>query len=212
MKMTKFTFDTVFTAEKNIVSDAHTKRRRALSDAEVEALCAAAKAEGATVAEVRALEAIAAATQETTRTLEQVLANLVADRLRMREEAAQLALVCARKMAHAALAAFPAAEVETVLREAMHQAIGEPRIVLKAAPEVAAALAPRVAEIAHEEGFDGRVQISADPQLRRADCRVEWRGGGTERAEATIESAIESLITRNLQNSADTEEGTAHGE
>ena len=43
------------------------------------------------------------------------------------------------------------------LREAMHQAIGEPRITLRAAPDVIAALEAALADIAHEEGYDGRV-------------------------------------------------------
>ena len=44
------------------------------------------------------------------------------------------------KIAPAALAALPAGDVEAALREAMHQAIGEPRITLRAAPDVIAAL------------------------------------------------------------------------
>ena len=84
----------------------------------------------------------------------------------------------------------------------MHQAIGEPRLTLRAAPQVAEALNDRIAEIAHEEGFDGRVQISADPALANADCRIEWRGGGAERAEAALEAAIDTLIARHFSNAA----------
>ena len=59
---------------------------------------------------------------------------------RVRDEAARLALAMAKKIAPAALAALPAGDVEAALREAMHQAIGEPRITLRAAPDVIAAL------------------------------------------------------------------------
>jgi flagellar assembly protein FliH len=55
-------------------------------------------------------------------------------------------------------------------------------------------MAVRAGEIAHEEGFDGRVQVSADPTLKRADCRIEWRGGGAERSEQAIEEALSALI------------------
>ena len=58
----------------------------------------------------------------------------------LRDEAARLALAMARKIAPAALAALPAGDVETALRQAMHQAIGEPRITLRAAPAVIEAL------------------------------------------------------------------------
>ena len=66
----------------------------------------------------------------------------------------------------------------------MHQAIGEPRIILRAAPAVTEVLEPRLAEIAHEEGYEGRVLIAADPAMTGADCRIEWRGGGAERSES----------------------------
>ena len=92
----------------------------------------------------------------------------------------------ARKIAPAAIAALPAGDVENALRQAMHQAIGEPRITLRAAPAVVAeVLEPRLAEIAHEEGYDGRVIFAADAAMQGADCRIEWRGGGAERSRST---------------------------
>jgi flagellar assembly protein FliH len=75
---------------------------------------------------------------------------------------------------------------------------------------VAERLTVRAGEIAHEEGFDGRVQVSADPALKRADCRIEWRGGGAERAAAAIEIALEELIARNFRDGED--RGAGHGE
>ncbi len=53
--------------------------------------------------------------------------------------------VARKKIAPAALAALPAGDVEAALRDAMHQAIGEPRITLRTAPAVAEAIAPRIA-------------------------------------------------------------------
>jgi len=54
------------------------------------------------------------------------------------------------------------------------------------------------------------VQVSPDATLQRADCRIEWRGGGAERAEAALEAALQELIARNFHDCAD--EGTDHGE
>ena len=102
----------------------------------------------------------------------------------MRDEAARLALAMARKIAPAALAALPAGDVETALRQAMHQAIGEPRITLRAAPAVVEALEPRLTDIAHEEGYDGRVLIAADPAMtrRRLPHRMARRRRRTQRS------------------------------
>ena len=38
--------------------------------------------------------------------------------------------------------------------------------------------------------------LAADPAIAGADCRIEWRGGGSERSEAAIEAALDALIAR----------------
>jgi flagellar assembly protein FliH len=118
----------------------------------------------------------------------------------VRAEAALLAMAAAKRIAPAALAALPAGDVENALREAMHQAIGEPRITLRAAPDVIAALEGKVAGIAHEEGYDGRVMIAGDSAMTGADCRIEWRGGGAERSEQAIEDALTALIAHRFSH------------
>jgi len=212
MNATKFTFDTVFSDEIDIVAEAaRGRRRRSLSEAEIQGLRDEAKAEGRRAGEVVALEAVAAAARQAGAAVEAALVQLAQERRLMLEQSSQLAFALARKLATAALDAFPQADVEAALREAMHQAIGEPRIVLRATPAVAEALAPRIAEIAHEEAFEGRIQITADPALRRADCRIEWRGGGAERAEAALENALEKLISRNFADGTISAEGAGNG-
>jgi flagellar assembly protein FliH len=198
---TKFTFDTVFDAQNDAVSDAaKARQKKSLTQSEIDALRAEARTEGFRDGEVRAAEAMAAAVGETAKALREVLQRSSADIEAVRAEAAKLALAAARKLARSALDALPASEVESVLRESLHQAIGEPRVVLRASPEVAEALQPRLAEIAHEEGYEGRVQISADPNARGADCRIEWRGGGAERSEAALEATLAELIARRFSH------------
>ena len=198
---TKFTFDTVFAGARDGAMDS-SRPRKPLNEAEIEALCAQARADGAVAAEALALEAIAAGTRDAAQAVSRALETSAQQMKSLREEASAIALAFARKLAGAALAAFPDAAVEAALRQAMHQAIGEPRIVLHARPEVVKSLAARVPEIAHEEGYDGRVQISADASLCGADCRIEWRGGGAERATAVIEQALDALMDRTFQIAA----------
>jgi flagellar assembly protein FliH len=194
---TKFTFDTIFDAGHDpAVEPARPHQRKILSDSEIESLRAAAWADGAHAAEVRALESIAAGTRETASALILAMRAATENLATVRAEATTVAFAIARKIASAAVASFPTGEVEAALRRAMHEAIGEPRIVLHARPEVAEALSGRIAEIAHDEGYDGRVQLSADASLIGADCRIDWRGGGAERTNAAIEAAIDELMTR----------------
>ncbi len=153
------------------------------------------------------MEAIAANAREAIAAVNDVLARSAKDLEEIRAQSAKMALVAARKLARAAIEALPHAEVEDALRNAMHQAIGEPRILLRAAPGVAEALNARAAEIAHEEGFDGRVQISADPTIKGADCRIEWRGGGAERIEEVLEASLNEIISRRFpESNPDTKE------
>ncbi len=166
---------------------------------EIEAMCAKARQEGTQAGQVRASENINQTVAALVIALRAALDQSHAAIETIREEAAQLAFAAAKKIASAALAALPAGDVEAALREAMHQAIGEPRITLRAAPDVVAALEARIADIAHEEGYEGRVMIAADPAFSGADCRIEWRGGGSERREAAIEAAVEALIARRFQ-------------
>ncbi|HEX2761954.1 MAG TPA: hypothetical protein VHM27_15630 [Rhizomicrobium sp.] len=193
----KFTFDTEFRGPSDVASDAaRARQKKTLTIEEIETMRASAQAEGTQAASVRAAENI----ERTAATLVTAL-RAALDRSHdeieiLRAEAAALALAAAKKIAPAALAALPAGDVENALREAMHQAIGEPRITLRAAPEVIAALAGKVEAIAHEEGYDGRVILAADPATSNADCRIEWRGGGSERSEAAIEAALDALIAR----------------
>jgi flagellar assembly protein FliH len=194
---TKFTFDVEFRDEGDLVSNAaRGRQKKSLTQEEIDQLCAKARAEGIKSGQVRALESVAAGTTEVIAALAAALTEARSQLDSVRAECAELALSAARKLARAALASVPAGEVEAALREAMHQAIGEPRIVLRAEPAVADAISGRLSEIAQEEGYEGRVQISADPALKGADCRIEWRGGGAERAEAAIEAVLAALIAR----------------
>jgi len=202
-KSSKFTFDTEFRDGKDVISRAaQARRKQTLTTEEIESLCTSARNEGATSGQIRASEninqTIAALVISLRATLDQ--SHAVVEQIRA--EATELAFAAAKKIAPKALAALPAGDVEAALRSAMHQAIGEPRVTLRAAPEVAAVLEPRIADIAHEEGYEGRVMIAADITIKGADCRIEWRGGGSERSEAAIEAALDVLIERRFSQSS----------
>jgi flagellar assembly protein FliH len=199
---TKFTFDTEFRDGREVISQAaQARKKQILTNEEIDAMCARAKREGSESGQVRAAENINQTVAALVIAIRAALDQSHVAIEELREEATRLAFAAAKKIAPAALAVLPAGDVEAALREAMHQAIGEPRITLRAAPEVIAALEARITAIAHEEGYEGRVMIVADAAFRGADCRIEWRGGGSERSEAAIEAALDALIERRFSNS-----------
>ncbi|HEY0265237.1 MAG TPA: FliH/SctL family protein [Rhizomicrobium sp.] len=198
----KFTFDTEFAgAEDRPAPAARARQKQTLTTAELEALQANARSEGENHAQVLAAQALERTVAALTIAIRAALDNSQAEIEAVRAEAAGLALAMAKKIAPAALAALPAGDVEIALRQAMHQAIGEPRLTLRAAPVVVDALQARLEEIAHEEAYEGRVMIAADPAMHGADCRIEWRGGGAERREQTIEDALTALIAHRFSHS-----------
>jgi len=207
MNASKFKFDTEFRAEGDQVSlAARGRAKKSLTQEEIDQMCARARAEGMKAGEASALEAIAAGTADAAGAVRHALSRTHDEIEIVRREAAAVAFAVARKLATAALDALPAADVELALREAMHQAIGEPRIVLRASKRVIDALNGRIDEIVHEEGFEGRVIVGVDPAISGADCRIEWRGGGAERSEAAIEKDLAALIARRFSHSRSPEE------
>ena len=197
----KFTFDTEFAgAEDRQAASARARQKQTLTTEELEALTASARNEGENNAAARAAESLDRTIAALTISIRAALDNSHAEVEAVRAEAAEIAMAMARKIAPAALAALPAGDVEIALRQAMHQAIGEPRITLRAAPQVVDVLEARLTDIAHEEGYEGRVMIAADPAMQGADCRIEWRGGGAERSEQTIEEALNALIARRFSS------------
>jgi flagellar assembly protein FliH len=199
----KYTFDVEFRPEGDLISNAaRARQKKVYTHDEIDQLCARAREQGMKAGQVRAQEAIAASAQDAVTALKTVLTRTAQDIEQVRAEAAAIAMMAAKKLARAALATLPQAEIETALRDAMHQALGEPRIVLRTAPGVADAISARLNDIAHDEGFDGRVQISGDPALKGSDCRIEWRGGGAERSEQTIENTLQELIARHFADGA----------
>ena len=203
MSATKYTFDTEFRAEGDLISnDARARQKKAYSHAEIDQMCARARAEGMKAGQIRAQDAIATGANDAAEALRTVLDGTHKHIEAVRADATAIAVATALKLARAALASLPEAEVEIALRNAMHQAIGEPRILLRAAPKIVEAIAPRLDEIAHQEGYEGRVQIVGDAHIKGTDCRIEWRGGGAERSEAAIETAINDLIARHFAEGA----------
>lgn len=193
----KFTFDTEFRPEGDLVSNAARARaRRVFTQGEIDQMFAKARAEGMKAGQVRAIESQSAAISQFCDTVRESMGTAQDQIDALREEASQLALIAARKLARHALEALPEGEVEEALREAIHQAIAEPRIVLRAAPNVIALLKDKLDELAHELGYEGRIVANAEQGMRGGDCRIEWRGGGAERSFEYLEQAIGEVITR----------------
>lgn len=204
----KFNFDTEFRPEGDLISNAARARtRRVFTQAEIDTMFAKARLEGMKAGQVRAQEATAQAIAQLTATVSESMGTAQGQIEVLRRDAAGIALIAARKLAHVAVEALPQGEVEDTLREAIHYAIAEPRIVLRAAPNVIALLKDKLDGLAQETGYEGRIVATAEPGMRGGDCRIEWRGGGTERSMEHLEEAIGEVITRRFSQAGTSRKG-----
>ena len=197
----KFTFDTHFDGANPRNEKSEARSRKSYSAEEIEAMKREACEEGRTHGDVLATHAIAASIGQVAAAVHAAIQTMDGEIELIRAEAAGLAIMAAKKLAHAALAAAPEVEIEEALRVALHQAIGEPRVVVKTSSLLAQKIQERANEIAHQEGYEGRMQFVPDDGLANADCRIEWRGGGIERAQSAIESALADLMARRFPQS-----------
>jgi flagellar assembly protein FliH len=195
-KAVKFTFDTHFDGGAPRMAKNDARSRKTYGAEEIEHLKREAREEGRKDGDVRATQAVAASIGQVAAAVLAAIEAMDAEIETIRAEAAGLAFSAAKTLARAALAAAPEAEIAEALHVALHQAIGEQRVVVKTAPTVAKAIQELAEAIAHREGYEGRMQFVADGALSDADCRIEWRGGGIERAQSVIEKALEDLIMR----------------
>ena len=198
----KFTFDTEFQGKADRPSPAaRARERRTITTEEIDAMCARARAEGETTAGVRATESHQPQRRgadhfAARRARPQPCRDRKPARGKRPPRPCHRRQACRRRHRRAARGrcgsgAAPAAASGD--RRAAHRPVG-------GAPAVIEAIEPRIKEIAHDEGYDGRVILNADPALSGANCRIDWRGGGAERNEQTIEQAIAALIAHRFSS------------
>jgi flagellar assembly protein FliH len=192
----KFTFDTHFDNGAPESARAEARSRKSYSIEEIDEMKRVAREEGRRDGDVRATQAVAASIGQVAAAVLQAIEAMDAEIEAIRAEAASLAIAASKKLAHAALAASPEAEIAEALQIALHQAIGEPRVVVKTSPLLAQKIQEVANEIASAEGYEGRMQFIGDARLFNADCRIEWRGGGIERGQAALEQALDDLIAQ----------------
>jgi flagellar assembly protein FliH len=183
---------------------------RTFSEAELDAMLAAARSEAAASAEAAvraALEAGMAARQ--TAALERIAAELAAHQLALDRALAEraattrdLALALARALVPRALDRQPLADVEAMLRELLIRLEGQPRLTLALPPAQVEAGQLLAREIAVQAGYRGELSVVPEAQLKPGDARLSWPGGAAERDLAALEREAIALVDAWLPHTA----------
>lgn len=113
-------------------------------------------------------------------------------------DAAKVALAVMRKLFPATAEANAFEEVARVVEEVVGHLLDEPRIIVKVAEPLVAAVRERLEAVCQSQGFEGRVVVQADARLTAGDCKVEWTDGGAERDQARLMREIEETVEHAL--------------
>ena len=176
----------------------------AITRAELEAACAAARQEGHQAGFAEASAGAETRLAGATEALASGLASLIArvDEIRREAEAdaVELLRLVTAKAVPALARKAPIVELEAMVSDCLREAAEEPRIVLRVAPDLFDSMRERLEAIAQSHGFAGKFVLLVDEAIGPADGRLEWADGGAERNVARIARELDAALARALLN------------
>jgi flagellar assembly protein FliH len=155
-------------------------------------------AEGRGHVEAQSRQAQAAALQSVAQTVAMLSADLSALESRLEQEAVGVAVAVAARLAPALVAREPQAEMEALARACFTNLRAVPHVAVRVPDATFETARHDLDRIARESGFEGRLIVLADPDMGTGDVRIEWADGGIVRERATVEAAIDDMVSRYL--------------
>lgn len=205
MQPMKFHFDTEFDHNGEVLREGESYKRFFTQD-DVDAARMWGVEEGREMEEGRCAEALQAIASQ----MQLILSRLASESEVLRHEAVSLAMAAAKKIAGEALDNHAADTIESAVREAVFDLRSEPRFTVRCSEELVEMLAERLEKTARDMGFDGAVNVRAEPGMRGADVRLEWGNGAIQRTTSDIESRLDEIVGRWLTAPAEPEAAPAN--
>lgn len=191
----KFMFDLDFAAPKvaNTIplADHHTQLTEAESRGYAKGFAA-----GQQEAEAQTARRLAQVLERVAQTLATIVGGLQAVEMRLEAEAVEVATAVARKLASELVAREPLVEIERLVRDCFRQLSTTPHVVVRVSEDLYPHIVEKLDGIANESGFQGRLVVLAESDIRDGDCRIEWADGGVIRDTARTEAAIAENVGR----------------
>lgn len=204
----KYDFGTVFDGLVDDGRDHADDKEPTWTAPEVEAEKAQAYAKGSTAGRTDALADIE---QRLSQTLDSVLEQSVSTLSKLAEieaglvsEARQLSVAVGQAIASELLMQSHRLVIEGIVNEALGFLTQQPHVVIRVHEDLVEELRTRFAAIAETRGFTGKLVILGEPDLERADCRIEWADGGITRDGAALAGQLDQIVKRHM-SPADTD-------
>ena len=116
----------------------------------------------------------------------------------LRETTIELSLAMMRRLFPEFARRHGLDEVKELLGRCLDTLRTEPRFTVRVAGAQADTLRGEVDAMAQSRGFEGRIVVTADEDLKPGDCRIEWSQGGMIRSAGEIWKAIEAAVEQAL--------------
>jgi flagellar assembly protein FliH len=151
--------------------------------------------QGRTEAEADETARLAGATQRLAVAMQDMVEHLNVAVDAIEQQAIDLALAVARRLAGAALERLPTVEIERLVRESFADLRATPHVVVRIEPMLVERMTPVFERIARETGYAGRLVVLGDEAMGASDVKIEWADGGIARDLAALDAGIEALAT-----------------
>jgi flagellar assembly protein FliH len=129
-------------------------------------------------------------------TLERLSRGLYGIEARLEVEAVEVAVAVARKLAPALIERQPHAEIAALATDCFRNLASTPHIAVRVSESLLAAAKEKLEDVARGRGFEGRLVVTAEPDIAPGDCRIEWADGGIDRDRAATQTAIDEAVAR----------------
>lgn len=210
-KAQKFLFDNAFDGQGSSAhdpNDLYFENEPKYGVRDIEKARDEAYAEGVTAGIQQSLTSYESQMAATLNRMAEAAADLLRGRrqlaVELRQEAAQLALMIAAKLAPALIQEHPQKEIEVLVAGCLVDNHDEPRIVIRVNPDQLEDLKQRIPGLADDGGFTGDIVLLAEDGIAFGDCRLEWADGGVERDSGQLARCTEQAVAKYLSTLAAT--------
>lgn len=189
----KFSFKTVFAADGTILRDGD-NWRLTFTREEVDIEQKKAYEEGRQDALVCAEQDTASAMKALAEQSSKILSALKQQHNTYREEAFELALMAARKIADTALNHYPDERIKSTVSDVLANLRDAPHLIITCSPAVSVEAENSLQDFAQQNGYEGAMIIKRADEAKSGDIKLEWAKGEISVKTDDIAERIESAV------------------
>lgn len=117
---------------------------------------------------------------------------------RLKDDAAALALLAARKLANTLISRQPLAEIEALILEVLDQMSSPPHIIITVNDGLIDDIKTAIENSSAAALSTSKLQFTGSPSIARNDCHIKWADGEITHSTSKIESIIDTIIDSKL--------------